>query len=272
MLLIIVLLFNYLININQIECFNNSILKKLLICKHYKTNENLLLEDNVIICGNAPDIIQKDNTNIDNYSTVVRVNCYKILDEKYYLKAGKKCDLFIWAGCRGIDKILPILKKYKNSNHMFITTNSLDLKTKDKYKVKNCIDLYKKYTDNIYLPMNSLYYTNNLYDCSTDGNNCLKKVNITHNKLKVIGYENKIAKLTSGIRSILWFISSNFNDITIKGYTLNNKNMFIKNNKLYRKSVHNNNKIGRPGCCHDLFEEVNILNDLINNDVIKYLK
>lgn len=260
LLIIIILLSIYLINIHQINLFNNSISKKFLICRHYKSNDYLFLKDNVIICGNAPDIIQKNNTIIDNYNTIVRVNCYEILNEEYYKNAGKKCDLFIWAGCKNINKLIPILKKYKNSNHMFL------INMNDKYKIKNYIDLYKKYTNNIYL------YKNNMYACYTNGTNCLKKVNIKHNKLKVIGYENKTAKLTTGIRTILWFISSDFNDITIKGYTINNKDMYVKNNKLYRKSVHNNNNIGRPGCCHDLFEEVNILNNLINKRIIKYLK
>jgi len=250
-LIFIVLLCIY--NINSIEPFtnmdSNKNIKVNTINLHTNIKNEMKLYDDVIICGNAPI---KDNSNIDNFKTIVRINCYRIIEKDYQKNAGKLCNLFVWCGNKE-DQIKKVIDKYPDSYHL--TYNS------------NFSDKLKKYTKNAYIIDND-----SEYKCDWDANKCLNLVNLSHNKLK--NYNNQRSYLTTGVKVIMWFIANNFKNITISGYTLDNKDIISKNNKLYRETGHtkNNGDIKEVGCCHDLFEEVNILNDLINNDVIKYLK
>jgi len=247
-ILLLSILFIYLVyNNEKIELFQND-MKQLVIANHLlDDNTKLMLEDNIIICGNGPDILD-NNIDIDNYKTVVRVNCYKMLDEDYYSRSGKKCDLFVWCG-NTKEKVAEIMDKYRDSNHL---TYNNDIH-----------DVFKKYSKNIYQEDSK-----SEYKCNWDANNCLKLVNIHHDKLK--DYNNKKSYLSTGLKTIMWFISSGFKDITIKGFTTDKDSMYIKDDKIYRKDSSSNNKEVEVGCCHDLFEEVNILNKLINNNIIKY--
>ena len=215
---------------------------------HNNIKNDMKFNDDVIICGNAPI---KDNSNIDNFKTIVRVNCYRIIEKDYQKNAGKLCNLFVWCGNKE-DQIKKVIDKYPDSYHL--TYN---------YNFNNKL---KEYTKNAYNIESSKY------KCDWDANKCLELVNLSHNKLK--DYNNQKSYLTTGVKTILWFIANNFKNITITGFTLDNKGIISKNNKLYRETGHlkNDGDIKEVGCCHDLLEEVNILNDLINNDVIKYLK
>ena len=239
----------YIYNVKSIESFQNKDYNKItrLNTINLHTNNNdLSFEDDIIICGNAP-IINKSI--IDNYKTIIRINCYRIIENDYQINAGKLCNLFIWCGNKE-ERIKEIINKYQDSNHLT-------------YNIKFYNKL-KEYTKNAYSIDN-----NSKYRCDYDANKCLELVNLSHNKLK--DYNNNQSYLTTGVKTIMWCIANSFKNISITGFTLDNKDIISKNNKLYRETGHtkNTNDIKEIGCCHDLYEEINILNKLIDNNIIK---
>ena len=215
----------------------------------HTNKDDMTFKDDVIICGNAP---AENKLNVDNFNTIVRINCYRIIDKDYQINMGKLCNLFIWCGNKE-DKIKKVIDKYPDSYHLTYNANF-------KNKLKNL-------TKKAYI-----IDGDSDYKCDWNSNKCLELVGLSHNKLK--DYNNNKSYLTTGVKSIMWFIANNFKNITICGFTINHKDIISKNNKLYRKTGHSKNTqdIKEIGCCHDLFEEVNILNNLIDNKVVKYLK
>lgn len=218
----------------------------------HNNKKDLYLKDSVIICGNAPI---KNKPYIDDFDTVVRVNCYRMLDENYIKNYGKKTDLFLWC-CSPSEsdefkEIIPIIKKYQESYHLTY--------------YKETYDVLKKYTQKAYKTDNS-----SKYHCEWDPQPCLELV-LDNPEYKLDDYDGNKSTVTTGVKTLLWFISSGFVDITITGFTLTTDKIQRKGNKIYRE-YKDHKDLKEMGCCHDPFEEVKILNDLINNNIIKNLE
>lgn len=232
--------------------------KKKINLKMYNINtkkEDLVWKDNMIIVGNA--ISDENKNKINDFNMVIRVN-------KRNFKHNEKTDLFVWALSSNIlENLKDLIIANKNKQHLVYNN-----------------DVAKKllnYTNNVYIVDNV-----NNKACSNK-NNCDKffeKNNIIVNdsiKIKDLSRNGKLRDswFTTGLRTILWALINEFKDITITGFTLDANDTIFKDKVYYRNSSYSTTKnkdLEPTGCCHDLFDEYYILQQLIDKKLIKVLK